>query len=80
MTVQRLRVRLAFAAVAALLTLARISAAQEPASSPRASTVADAAGAVDGVKDGKWGFHTSAEPSPWWQVDLGRSVPLERAL
>jgi hypothetical protein len=30
----------------------------------------DAQGAVNGVKDGKWGFHTNAEPNPWWQVDL----------
>ncbi|MGA2502427.1 MAG: hypothetical protein ABSH20_32195, partial [Tepidisphaeraceae bacterium] len=51
----------------------------DPAPKMKAAAV-DAAGAVDGVKDGKWGFHTSLEPSPWWQVDLGRSVPLERAL
>jgi hypothetical protein len=28
-------------------------------------------GAVDGIKDGKYGFHTGREPHPWWQVDLG---------
>lgn len=39
---------------------------------------ADAAGAVDGVKDGKWGFHTENEPQPWWQVDLGQPIALER--
>lgn len=39
---------------------------------------ADAAGAVDGVKDGKWGFHTALEKDPWWQVDLGEAVPLEK--
>ena len=38
----------------------------------------DAAGGVDGVKDGKWGFHTLDEADPWWQVDLGKSVPLDR--
>jgi len=38
----------------------------------------DAAGGVDGVKDGKWGFHTAQEPNPWWQVDLGGRVSLER--
>ncbi|GAB4131471.1 HzsA-related protein [Thermopirellula anaerolimosa] len=32
----------------------------------------DARGACDGVKDGKWGFHTQREVQPWWQVDLGR--------
>jgi hypothetical protein len=38
---------------------------------PGAATWADAAGAVDGVKDGKYAFHTGQEPNPWWQVDLG---------
>lgn len=40
----------------------------------------DAAGAVDGVRTGKWGFHTALEDNPWWQVDLGRSFPLDRIL
>lgn len=40
----------------------------------------DAAGGVDGVKNGKWGFHTENEEKPWWQVDLGRSTPLERVV
>jgi hypothetical protein len=31
----------------------------------------DAQGAVDGVKNGGVGFHTSEELNPWWQVDLG---------
>lgn len=30
-----------------------------------------AQGAVDGVKNGEFGFHTQSEPNPWWQVDLG---------
>ncbi len=38
----------------------------------------DAAGAVDGVKNGKYAFHTDREPNPWWQVDLGESVPIAR--
>jgi hypothetical protein len=38
----------------------------------------DAAGGVDGVKEGKWGFHTEFEDSPWWQVDLQRVVNLEQ--
>ncbi len=42
--------------------------------SPRA----DAAGAVDGVKNGRWGFHTAQSRSPWWQVDLGASQPVAR--
>lgn len=38
----------------------------------------DAAGAVDGVTTGKWGFHTAIEPDPWWQVDLGERRDLAR--
>lgn len=38
----------------------------------------DAIGACDGVKNGTWGFHTANEPNPWWQIDLGRSLPLGR--
>ena len=41
-------------------------------------TQADAAGAVDGVKNGKYGFHTAQELNPWWQVDLGRTQTLGR--
>jgi hypothetical protein len=40
----------------------------------------DAAGGCDGVKDGKWGFHTEHEDQPWWQVDLGESQPLDRVV
>lgn len=38
----------------------------------------DARGAVDGVKDGKWGFHTNLDVNPWWQVDLGAPIRLDR--
>ncbi|MBN2473976.1 MAG: discoidin domain-containing protein [Pirellulales bacterium] len=38
----------------------------------------DAGGAVDGIKDGKYAFHTDREPNPWWEVDLGASRPLAR--
>ena len=30
------------------------------------TTKSDAAGAVDGVKDGKYAFHTGHQPNPWW--------------
>lgn len=40
----------------------------------------DAQGAVDGVKDGKWGFHTENEKDPWWRVDLGGPVALDRVV
>ena len=42
------------------------------------STRSDAAGACDGVKDGKYGFHTGQAPNPWWQVDLGAATPIAR--
>ena len=38
----------------------------------------DAAGGCDGVTNGKWGFHTTQEPNPWWQVDLGKVHPLSQ--
>lgn len=48
---------------------------------PAANTAEDAAGGCDGVKTGGWGFHTaSAEPDPWWQVDLGRTAALDRVV
>ena len=40
----------------------------------------DAAGAVDGIIDGKWGFHTEREPNPYWQVDLGESIEIGRVV
>ena len=42
------------------------------------ATWADAAGAVDGVKDGKYAFHTGLEANPWWQVDLGEKKKIAR--
>ncbi len=45
-----------------------------------ASRADDAAGGCDGVKDGKWGFHTENEKQPWWQVDLQRPAVLDRLL
>jgi hypothetical protein len=40
------------------------------ASSYMFSTIA--AAAVDGAKNGTFGFHSELEESPWWSVDLGR--------
>ena len=40
----------------------------------------DAIGACDGIKDGKWGFHTGNEDDPWWQIDLVESAPLDRLI
>ena len=38
----------------------------------------DAPGGCDGLKNGRWGFHTALEESPWWQVDLGQTLPISR--
>ena len=40
----------------------------------------DAAGGCDGAKTGAWGFHTADETNPWWQVDLGKPVELDRVV
>ena len=40
----------------------------------------DAAGGCDGVKDGRWGFHTLRESTPWWQVDFEEELQIERLL
>ena len=37
----------------------------------------DAAGGCDGIKTGKWGFHTDLDENPWWQVDLGEPRPIQ---
>jgi mono/diheme cytochrome c family protein len=44
------------------------------------STALDAAGAVDGVKNGRYAFHTGHEPNPWWQVDLGTRQAIGRVV
>jgi hypothetical protein len=36
----------------------------------------DAAGGCDGIKNGRWGFHTGQATEPWWQVDLGKVEPI----
>ncbi len=46
----------------------------------KAAPEQDAIGACDGIKDGKWGFHTENENNPWWQIDLGKSTPLDRII
>jgi len=45
------------------------------------TTAQDASGAVDGVKNGRFGFHVAVgEKDPWWQVDLGRDCRLDRVV
>ncbi|PIQ53213.1 MAG: hypothetical protein COW02_07655 [Comamonadaceae bacterium CG12_big_fil_rev_8_21_14_0_65_59_15] len=38
----------------------------------RWSSPSESSAAVSGIKSGEQSFHTDREPSPWWQVDLGR--------
>ena len=57
--------------------LKQAKAIEDGASGP-VTTETDARGACDGVKDGKYAFHTAQEPNPWWQVDLGEMFPLSR--
>lgn len=52
--------------------------ASRASGNPALTPAEDAAGAVDGLKDGGYGFHTGQDPAPWWQVDLGGDVPLNR--
>ena len=58
----------------------RQEAVRQQGSVAGVTTESDAAGAVDGVKNGQWGFHTAQDASPWWQVDLGAAVALNRVL
>lgn len=37
----------------------------------------DAQGAVDGVINGGFGFHSNHEANPWWQVDLGGAARID---
>ena len=52
------------------------------AAAPTAVTTRqDASGGCDGVKNGRWGFHTASDGlDPWWQVDLGADVRLDRVV
>ena len=52
----------------------RQAEAWTPAPQP-AQTFEDARGAIDGVKNGLYGFHVGHEPNPWWQIDLGAERP-----
>jgi hypothetical protein len=37
----------------------------------------DAQGAVDGVINGSYAFHTGNQANPWWQVDLGGQASID---
>ena len=54
-----------------------------PAAGAAAAAVSreqDAAGGCDGVKNGRWGFHTEMEVDPWWQVDLQNVTAIDRVV
>jgi hypothetical protein len=36
------------------------------------------AGVVDGVKNGKFGFHSDLDDSPWVSIDLGRTFAISK--
>ena len=59
-----------------------VAAALVPAAPAAGVTTAqDAAGGCDGIKNGRWGFHTaSGETDAWWQVDLGEARKLDRVV
>jgi hypothetical protein len=48
------------------------------AAQARLTVQSDAAGACDGIKDGQWGVHTDDVANPWWQVDLGTPIIINR--
>ena len=48
------------------------------AGAAKVTLASDAAGGVDGVINGQWGFHTAREPNPWWQVDLEKITEIDR--
>ncbi len=58
----------------------RFVSGEEASAEPQpVSTAEDAAGAVDGIKTSRLGFHTaSREIDPWWQVDLLELARVER--
>ena len=57
-----------------------LPAAPNGGSGTSITTRQDAAGGCDGIKDGTYGFHTDQGERPWWQVDLGESLPLDRVV
>jgi len=40
----------------------------------------DPYGAINGIKTGKFGFHTDIQVNPWWMVDLGEIFDLHNIL
>ena len=59
---------------------AGVRAAVAPQGKGAVTTKSDAIGGCDGVKTGEWGFHTAVSKDPWWQVDLGKCLPVGRVV
>ena len=60
-------------------------ALRQPARQSSTGYLGDASRAVDGNTDGNYGrsqsvSHTGDEPSPWWEVDLGRELPVDEVV
>ena len=52
----------------------------QQSSRSRISRPDDPQGAVDGIKNGQFGFHTDWEVHPWWRVDLGQPCALAQVV
>jgi hypothetical protein len=77
--------RIAAAVLVALMLLAFLGrkifapknlALHRPATSSSVALSTSPEGAVDGSKNGRFGFHSGEEDSPWWTVDLGEPIEL----
>ncbi|MDP6526406.1 MAG: discoidin domain-containing protein [Kiritimatiellia bacterium] len=60
------------------LRLAPSKNKKPPQQKKNITTQDDAGGAVDGIRNGQWGFHTANENTPWWQIDLGEETAVDR--
>lgn len=64
------------------ITSPNIAIGKNVSSSSRSqwSSSNDPRGAIDGIKNGFFGFHTSLEENPWLQIDLGAVMHLEKVV
>lgn len=64
------------------ITSPNIAIGKNVSSSSRSqwSSSNDPRGAIDGIKNGSYGFHTSLEENPWLQIDLGAVMYLEKVV
>ncbi len=57
-----------------------LTGSAEPRWLSAAETKDDARGGCDGVINGTFGFHTGSDVHPWWQVDLGDVIAVDRVV